>query len=159
MSKECPLYLAGRWEKSSDALPVTNPYDGSLVGTTYLASAEQLEEATAAATKAFRSTSRLASYEREEILLSISRGITERRDELARLMAQEAGKPVRDAAVEVTRAANTFKVAAEEAKRIGGEVIPIDWLPLAKALPVGSPSGRWRPSRRSTSPSTWRPTR
>jgi glyceraldehyde-3-phosphate dehydrogenase (NADP+) len=47
-------------------------------------------------------------------------------------MAQEAGKPVRDAAVEVTRAANTFKVAAEEAKRIGGEVIPIDWLPLAK---------------------------
>jgi glyceraldehyde-3-phosphate dehydrogenase (NADP+) len=132
MSKEWPLYLAGRWEKSPDALPVTNPYDGSLVGTTYLATAEQLEEATAAAAKAFRTTSHLASYEREEILLSISHGITERRDELARLMAQEAGKPVRDAAVEVTRAANTFKVAAEEAKRIGGEVIPIDWLPLAK---------------------------
>jgi acyl-CoA reductase-like NAD-dependent aldehyde dehydrogenase len=132
MSADWPIYLAGRWEKSSDPLPVTSPYDGSLVGTTYLASAEQLEEATAAAEKAFKTTSRLASYEREEILLSISRGITERRDELARLMAQEAGKPVRDAAVEVTRAANTFKVAAEEAKRIGGEVIPIDWLPLAK---------------------------
>jgi len=132
MSADWPIYLAGRWEKSSDPLPVTSPYDGSLVGTTYLASAEQLEEATAAAERAFKTTSRLASYEREDVLLSISRGITERRDELARLMAQEAGKPVRDAAVEVTRAANTFKVAAEEAKRIGGEVIPIDWLPLAK---------------------------
>ena len=132
MSNEWPLYLAGRWEKSSEPLPVTSPYDGSLVGTTYLASAEQLEEATAAAQKAFKTTSRLASFEREEILLSISRGIAEKREELARLMAQEAGKPVRDTAVEITRAINTFKVAAEEAKRIGGEVIPIDWLPLAK---------------------------
>jgi len=132
MSADWPIYLAGRWEKSPEPLPVTSPYDGSLVGTTYLASAEQLEEATAAAEKAFKTTSRLASYEREEVLSTISRGITERREELARLMAQEAGKPVRDAAVEVTRAANTFKVAAEEAKRIGGEVIPIDWLPLAK---------------------------
>ena len=132
MSKEWPLYLAGRWEKSSEPLPVTSPYDDSLVGTTYLASAEQLEEATAAAHKAFKTTSHLASFEREEILLSISRGIAERREELARLMAQEAGKPVRDAAVEIARAVNTFKVAAEEAKRIGGEVIPIDWMPLAK---------------------------
>jgi len=132
MSNEWPLYLAGRWEKSSEPLPVTSPYDGSLVGTTYLASAEQLEEATAAAHKAFKTTSRLASFEREEILLFISRGIAERREELARLMAQEAGKPVRDTAVEITRSINTFKVAAEEAKRIGGEVMPIDWLPLAK---------------------------
>jgi acyl-CoA reductase-like NAD-dependent aldehyde dehydrogenase len=132
MSKEWPFYLAGRWEKSSETLSVTSPYDDSIVGTTYLATAGQLEEATAAAEKAFKTTSRLASFEREEILLSISRGIAERRDELARLMAQEAGKPVRDAAVEITRAVNTFKVAAEESKRIGGEVIPIDWLPLAK---------------------------
>ncbi len=132
MSKEWPMYLAGRWEKSSETLSVTNPYDGSLVGITYLASADQLEEATAAAQKAFKTTSRLASFEREEILSSISRGIRERSDELARLMAQEAGKPVRDAAVEVARAVNTFKVAAEEAKRIGGEVIPIDWLAYAK---------------------------
>jgi acyl-CoA reductase-like NAD-dependent aldehyde dehydrogenase len=132
MSNEWPLYLAGRWEKSPDPLPVTSPYDDTLVGTTYLASAEQLEEATAAAQKAFKTTSRLASFEREEILLSISRGIAERREELARLMAREAGKPVRDTAVEITRAVNTFKVAAEEAKRIGGEVIPIDWLPLGK---------------------------
>jgi glyceraldehyde-3-phosphate dehydrogenase (NADP+) len=132
MSAEWPLYLAGRWEKSSEPLPVTSPYDDSLVGTTYLASAEQLEEATAAAEKAFKTTSRLASFEREEILLFISRGIAERREELARLMAQEAGKPIRDTAVEIARAVNTFKVAAEEAKRIGGEVMPIDWLPLGK---------------------------
>ena len=132
MSNEWPLYLAGRWEKSSEPLPVTSPYDGSPVGTTYLASAEQLEEATAAAHKAFKTTSRLASFEREEILAFISRGIAEKRDELARLMAQEAGKPVRDAAVEIARAVNTFKVAAEEAKRIGGEVIPIDWLSFGK---------------------------
>jgi glyceraldehyde-3-phosphate dehydrogenase (NADP+) len=132
MSAEWSLYLAGRWEKSPEPLPVTSPYDDSLVGTTYLASAEQVEEATVAAQKAFKTTSRLASFEREEILLFISRGIAERREELARLMAQEAGKPVRDTAVEITRAVNTFKVAAEEAKRIGGEVMPIDWLPLGK---------------------------
>jgi glyceraldehyde-3-phosphate dehydrogenase (NADP+) len=132
MSNDWPLYLAGRWEKSPEPLPVTSPYDGSLVGTTYLASAGQLEEATAAAEKAFKTTSRLAAFEREEILLFISRGIAEKREELARLMAQEAGKPIRDTAVEITRAINTFKVAAEEAKRIGGEVLSIDWLPLAK---------------------------
>ena len=91
MSNEWPLYLAGRWEKSSEPLPVTSPYDDSLVGTTYLASAAQLEEATAAAHKAFKTTSRLPSFEREEILLSISRGIAEKREELARLMAREAG--------------------------------------------------------------------
>ncbi len=132
MSREWPLYLAGRWEKSSEPWPVTNPYDGSLVGTTYLASAEQLEEATAAAQQAFQTTRRLGSFEREEALLHISHGIADRHDELARLMAQEAGKPVRDASMEVSRAANTFKVAAEEAKRIGGEVIPIDWQAYAK---------------------------
>ena len=69
------------------------------------------------------------SWKRAEILEKISAGIAERREELARTIALEAGKPIRTARAEVDRAVFTFKVAAEESKRIYGEVVPLDWLP------------------------------
>src|SRR5205807_1144993 len=71
----------------------------------------------------------LPSWKREEVLTKISQGIAARRDELARTIALEAGKPVKVARVEVERAAFTFKIAAEESKRIYGEIVPLDWLP------------------------------
>jgi glyceraldehyde-3-phosphate dehydrogenase (NADP+) len=68
----------------------------------------------------------------------------ERREEFARLMTGEAGKPISDARREVTRAVQTFTVAAEEAKRIGGEVVPLDWTPgtdshfgILRRFPIG----------------------
>ena len=81
------------------------------------------------AVAAFAETRRLPSHRRAEILGRIADGIEARRAELARTIALEAGKPIRAADVEVGRAAFTFRVAAEETKRIYGEIVPLDWLP------------------------------
>ena len=72
---------------------------------------------------------KLCSWKRAEILEAISAGISDRHEEFARTIALEAGKPIRTARAEVDRAVFTFKVAAEESKRIYGELIPLDWLP------------------------------
>jgi glyceraldehyde-3-phosphate dehydrogenase (NADP+) len=69
----------------------------------------------------------MAGYERQAILRAISEGIGKRREEFAHLIALEAGKPIRTARAEVDRAVFTFAVAAEEATRIGGEWLPLDW--------------------------------
>jgi glyceraldehyde-3-phosphate dehydrogenase (NADP+) len=132
MTNEHPFYLAGQWHRSADALPVTNPWDDSLVGSTWLASEAQVEGATAAAVAAAPMMARLPAYERGAILAKASAIISRRRAEIGRALAGEAGKPIRDALTEVDRAAMTFHVASEEARRIGGDVIPLDLAPHGK---------------------------
>ena len=128
-----PIFLAGRWVESPDVLDVANPADpGTLAGRTYHATSEQYEEAVEAAVAAFETTRHMPAYERGAILRAISTGIRERREELGRLIALEAGKPIRDALVEVDRAPLTFRLGAEEAERIYGETIPLDLLPSSK---------------------------
>jgi len=132
-AKPHPIYLAGRWVESDDVLPVTNPADpANLAGATYHATPEQYEEAVEAAVRAFEVTRHLPAYERGRILREISAGIRERREELGRLISLEAGKPIRDALVEVDRASLTFRLGAEEAERMVGEVIPLDLLASSK---------------------------
>ena len=89
----------------------------------------EVERAIAGAVEAFETTRHLASWQREEILKKIAAGIAAQRDELAEAIALEAGKPIKIARVEVDRAAFTFTIAAEESKRIYGEIVPLDWLP------------------------------
>lgn len=128
-----PIFLAGRWVDSPDLLTVENPArPGELAGATYQATPAQAEEAVAAAVAAFEETRRLPAYERGRILREISAGIRERREELARLIALEAGKPIRDALAEVDRAVLTFRLGAEEAERMYGEVIPLDLMASSK---------------------------
>ncbi|MER3417627.1 MAG: aldehyde dehydrogenase [Chloroflexota bacterium] len=128
-----PIFLAGRWADSPELLPVDNPArPGELAGATYQATAEQVEEAVAAAVAAFEETRRLPAYERGRILREISAGIKERREELGRLIALEAGKPIRDALAEVDRAVLTFRLGAEEAERMYGELIPLDLMASSK---------------------------
>jgi len=144
-----PIYLAGRWAESSDLLDVENPArPGELAGRTYLASTEQYEEAVEAAVAAFEVTRTLPAYERGAILRNISAGIKARREELGRLIALEAGKPIRDALVEVDRAVITFRLGAEEAERMVGETIPLDLMPSSKGrvgitrrFPIGPVAG------------------
>ena len=100
-----PILLAGRWVESPDVLTVSNPADPTHpAGQTYHATAEQYETAVSAAVAAFEQTRQLPAYERGAILRTISAGIKARREELGRLIALEAGKPIRDALVEVDRA-------------------------------------------------------
>src|SRR6185312_15380427 len=100
---------------AGERVVVRAPYDGSVVGETYLVTADHLEQAIAAAVRAFAVTRAMPPYERRKILLTVARGIAEQKEEFARLMALEAGKPIRTARVEVDRAVFTFTLAAEEA--------------------------------------------
>ena len=128
-----PIFLAGRWVDSPDPLLVTNPAKpGDPAGATYHATEAQYEEAVTAAVAAFEETRRLPAYERGRILRAISGGIAARREELGALICREAGKPIRDALVEVDRAALTFRLGAEEAERLVGETIPLDLMPASR---------------------------
>lgn len=148
MPKKFPIYLAGEWVESGEPLEITNPYSGDVIGTTYLASAAQLEEAIVAAERAFEVTRKQPVFERVKILDSLAEKLKEHRDQIASLIAMEAGKPIRDAEVEADRGIFTIQVASEEAKRIGGDVMPLDLLPSSKGrfgvvrrFPVGPIAG------------------
>jgi len=144
-----PMFLAGRWVESADPLVIENPArPGEPAGSTFHATEAQYEEAVAAAVKAFEVTRRLPAYERGAILRNISSGIKARREELGQLLAMEAGKPIRDALAEVDRATLTFRLGAEEAERIYGEVIPLDINPASRGrigiverFPIGPIAG------------------
>src|SRR5438552_18657763 len=132
-AKPHPIYLAGRWVDSPDPLTVHNPADPeNPAGSTYNATAEQYEEAVQAAVRAFEITRKLPAYERGAALRTISNGIRERREEIGRTLSLEAGKPIRDALVEVDRAVLTFRLGAEEAERMYGEMIPLDLMANSK---------------------------
>jgi len=144
MASEYQFWVGGKWKSSSQKWEVINPYDGRAVGTTYLASPENVEEAMAAAAAAFQETRKLPAFRRGEILHAISEGLKARKEEVARMITLESGKPITDARGEVNRAVNTFQVASEEAKRIEGELIPLDLMPgsegrvgITRRLPVG----------------------
>jgi acyl-CoA reductase-like NAD-dependent aldehyde dehydrogenase len=123
------FFLDGAWVTEGEPVDIRSPYDGSIVATVHPATAAHAEVAVRAALRAFESTRKSPSFERQKILREISAGIQARREEFARVMALEAGKPLRTARIEVDRAVLTFSVAAEEATRIEGEWLPLDLQP------------------------------
>jgi acyl-CoA reductase-like NAD-dependent aldehyde dehydrogenase len=126
------IFLAGTWVDSPVELVVVNPATGEEAGRTYLATPEQYDAAVTAAERAFQVTRKLPSYERGRILRDLAAKVMEHREELARIIVAEAGKPIRDARVEVERASLVFRLGAEEAERMHGEVIPLDLMPSSK---------------------------
>jgi glyceraldehyde-3-phosphate dehydrogenase (NADP+) len=129
-----PILVGGRWE-TSDRILESRTWDGREIGSTFLTTRDQYDAAVAAAVTAFATTRRLASFERGDLLRRVSAGITDATDELAHLLALEAGKPIADSRTEVSRTALAFRMAGEEAERIGGEVLPLDLIETAR--------GRW----------------
>ena len=130
-----PFLLNGKWISEGMPAEVHSPYDQSVVGQVYYANRDHVEAAIRAAVEAFAVTRKLGSYQRQEILSKISGAIAARREEFARTIALEAGKPIRTARQEVDRAIYTFKVAAEESTRIPGEYLSLDTLEAT--------AGRW----------------
>src|SRR5688572_6366442 len=122
-----PIYLAGEFVEAGAPLEVRDPASGDLVATTFQAGLDELERATVAAVDAFVQTKRLASYERRDALAHVAECIDRDADELSTLLSRESGKPIKDARGEVARGALTFRTAAEEALRINGEWLPLDW--------------------------------
>ena len=126
------ILVAGSWESSDRPHEIRSPFDGRLVGSTYLASPEQVERAAAGAVAGFERLRALGTWERAAILRAVAAGIGAQRDELAALLSAEAGKPMRDALTEIDRGAFTFRLAAEEAERLNGETIPLDLMPASR---------------------------
>jgi acyl-CoA reductase-like NAD-dependent aldehyde dehydrogenase len=126
---ELGLVLGGEEVETGETVEIRSPYDGAAVAVVHRARPAEVEHAIAGAVEAFETTRRLPSWQREHVLERIAAGIAEQREDFARTIALEAGKPVKTARVEADRAAFTFGIAAEEAKRIYGEVVPLDWLP------------------------------
>jgi glyceraldehyde-3-phosphate dehydrogenase (NADP+) len=129
MAAEYSLPIAGEMVESEHVDDVVSPYSGAVVGRVALGSEEQREAATVAAIEAFAETRALPRVQRAEICRAVAEGIEKRRRELAETMALECGKPVAAADVEVSRAVQTFVIAAEEAKRLGGATVPLDIVP------------------------------
>ncbi|MGH9714656.1 MAG: aldehyde dehydrogenase family protein [Candidatus Acidiferrales bacterium] len=125
-AKNWGFYLDGKWLTEGEPFEVRSPFDQSVVGTGYRATAAHAEAAVLASQRSFQTIKKMPSYERQRILRAISEGISVRHEEFARLIALEAGKPIKTARAEVDRAVFTFAVAAEEATRIGGEWLPLD---------------------------------
>src|SRR5262245_50567368 len=120
------MFVAGSWLDKPEKTEVYNPFDGSVIDTVPKADQSDVERALAAAVDGARIMRSMPGYERFQILHKASELIRSRRDDLARTISMEEGKTLRESTVEAVRAAETIELSAEEAKRIGGEVLPID---------------------------------
>ena len=129
---EYKLLVDGQWVGNGNMLEVKNKYDGKTVGTLPIASRDDLDRAIDAAERAEDVMADMPAYRRAEILLEAAALLKERSEDLARTIAAEAGKALKFARAEVERAASTFTIAAEEAKRLHGETIPLDAVPAGE---------------------------
>ncbi len=107
-------------------IDIRSPFSAEVVGQCAKAGPAELERAVQAAVAAFETTKKLSAAKRSDLLTRTVDGLRKRKEEFARTITLEAGKPIRLSRGEVDRAVATFSIAAEEAKRIGGEVIPLD---------------------------------
>jgi glyceraldehyde-3-phosphate dehydrogenase (NADP+) len=142
--KEYRLFINGKWENGEKKKEILSPYDGTGVVCMHFANKDQVEKTIRAAHRAFEKTRKLSSHERSEILFEISSALDRRKKELAESIALCAGKAITSSRVEVDRAVSTFRIASEEAKRLNGEIIPLDLSPqtgerwgLIRRFPLG----------------------
>ncbi len=126
------LLIDGQWVEAGPLMEVKNKYDGKIVGTVPTARKEDVDAAIDAAERAEDVMADMPAYKRAEILLKTAVLLRERSDDLAKTIAAEAGKALKFARAEVDRAISTFTIAAEEAKRLHGETIPLDAVPAGE---------------------------
>ncbi len=127
--------LCGKEWSEGEPLEVRSPWDGGLVGRVTQATRADARQAVNHAVTSLRRTRALPRWKRREILEDVAAALIEQKERFAQLILAEAGKPIRLARAEVDRAVLTFKTAAEEVSRLGGESIPLD-------LTEGN-EGRW----------------
>lgn len=126
---EYKLLIDGQWVGGGAQLKVKNKYNDEVIGVLPTARKEDLDTALAAAERAEDVMADMPAHERASILLRTAELMRERADDLAKTVAAEAGKALKFARAEVERAASVFTIAAEEAKRLHGETIPLDAVP------------------------------
>lgn len=126
-SNVAAIPIGGRWRHTGEAAGISSPHDGRLVAEVALASAEDIEDALAAAASAAAAARATAPEVRAAVLAEVARRLAEERETLAWTIALQTGKPVRHARAEVDRSARTCATAAEEAMRAGAAVVPAQW--------------------------------
>ena len=124
------LLVDGEWYETGETIDVTSPYDGSVVGRVAYGGADDARRAIDAAERAMRQP--LPAHKRAAVLDRVAELIAERRDDFARTIAEEAGKPITTAGVEVDRCVQTITFSALEARRLSGEMVGMDAHPAGE---------------------------
>ncbi|MCE1248368.1 MAG: aldehyde dehydrogenase family protein [Firmicutes bacterium] len=130
--KEYDLFLGGKFVRTNDIREIKNPFNGETIARVSFADRKMYEQAVGFAHSAFEKTRKLPTYAREKILHNIADYMEEHLEEISLTLACEAAKPISQARAETGRCIHTFRVAAEESKRMIGEVIPLDCTEIAK---------------------------
>src|ERR671931_2732469 len=118
------LFVAGEWIETGGWLEVRSPYSGEVVGRVAKGGAAEARRAIDTAERAM--DDQLPAHKRAEILVKVVAGIARRHEEAAQLICAEAGKPLKAARVEASRAMSTYTFAAVEARELGGGMVPMD---------------------------------
>ncbi len=123
------MFVAGAWIDKSSRLDVRNPFDNSLVDTVPVADAQDIDRALAGAVEGAKIMRQMPGYDRAQILRKAADLMAQRADQLGRLISTEEGKILAEGFFEVSRARETIELSAEEARRLTGEVLPLDGAP------------------------------
>jgi acyl-CoA reductase-like NAD-dependent aldehyde dehydrogenase len=118
------LLIAGEWIETGEWQEVRSPYSGEVVGRVAQAGADETRRAIDAAEEAMREP--LPAHKRAEILVRVAGALGRRHEEVARLISDEAGKPLKAARIEASRAMSTYTFSAVEARKLAGDVVPMD---------------------------------
>jgi acyl-CoA reductase-like NAD-dependent aldehyde dehydrogenase len=144
MKDQYSFLIGGEWCTSEQTLEVHFPYNDEIITRIYQGSDADMEAAIVMAGKGFAKTRKLSSYQRSTILFQLLDQMERRTEELTETLVMEGGKALGVAQGEVVRAKETIRVSAEEAKRVGGELVPIDWtragegrLGMVRRFPIG----------------------
>ncbi len=125
------MLIAGSWIDGADKIPVNNPFNNEEIDTVPRATADDVERALAYASEGASVIRKISGYDRYHILMRAAKLMEECLEDLARTLTLEEGKVISEARLEVSRAAETIIGSAEEAKRLGSEVVPLDGAPGA----------------------------
>lgn len=129
--KETKLWINGQWQDTEKSYELTSPYSGEVIAHIAKASIQDVERAIEGAQQAFQLFKKTTAYERAEILYEVVDIMRQRKDELAEILALEAGKPITAGIAEIDRTIATYQFAAEGAKQAKGETVPMDAAPGA----------------------------
>jgi acyl-CoA reductase-like NAD-dependent aldehyde dehydrogenase len=123
------MFLAGQWADKPDKIEVRNPFDETVIDTVPKADADDVQRAIAGAVQGAALMRAMPGYERAGILRKAAALMRERQQELGRTISREEGKILAEGVFEASRAAETIDLSADEAKRLTGEVLPLDGAP------------------------------
>lgn len=130
--KQTKLWINGQWESTNETTELTAPYTGEVLANVAKATPADVERAIEGAHQTFQSFKKTTAYERAEILYKVVTIMRERKKELAKILADEAAKPISAGIAEIDRTIATYQFAAEAAKQSTGETIPMDAAPGTK---------------------------